>query len=120
MEYKQVLVLRKDLHMRKGKMVAQGAHASQLAIMQADANQTWRVWYEAWMAGPFTKICVSVDSKAELFEILNQAAIAGLPVALVEDSGLTEFHGEKTLTAVGIGPAPVELVDAVTGELKLL
>jgi len=28
MEVKQVIVLRKDLQMRKGKMIAQGAHAS--------------------------------------------------------------------------------------------
>ena len=28
MNVKQVIVLRKDLNMRKGKMVAQGAHAS--------------------------------------------------------------------------------------------
>ncbi len=35
MEHKQVIVLRKDLNMRKGKMVAQGAHASMRAVSVA-------------------------------------------------------------------------------------
>ena len=33
MDHKQVIVLRKDLNMRKGKMVAQGAHASMAALL---------------------------------------------------------------------------------------
>ncbi|WP_414039437.1 aminoacyl-tRNA hydrolase [Acidithiobacillus sp. M4-SHS-6] len=118
--HKQVIVIRKDLNMRKGKMVAQGAHASQLAIMKSGETSEWESWYEAWMSGSFTKIALGVSSETELLSMMNAAKEAGLPVSLVEDSGLTEFHGQITRTAIGIGPAPVELIDAITGGLPLL
>jgi len=111
---KQVIVLRKDLNMRKGKCVAQGSHACLYAYLQA--SQEVR---DAWI-GRQTKICVGVNSEAELVEIYNQAKTAGLPCVLIKDAGLTEFHGVETLTAVGIGPAEDEEVDKITGELKLL
>lgn len=129
-EMKQVIVIRKDLKMRKGKMVAQGAHAS-LGIffnrgeiysdengyfLQIPLTEEMKEWY----LGRFTKICVSVDSKEELEDIYNKAKEADLPVSLIEDAGLTEFNGVKTLTAVGIGPAKPEDIDKITGELSLL
>lgn len=117
---KQVLVLRKDLNMRKGKMVAQGAHASQLAIMECVSRPETERWFKSWMAGAFTKICVGAKDEQELLAILNAAKAAGLPAALVTDSGLTEFNGVKTRTAVGLGPAPAELLDTITGHLPLL
>ncbi|OCX68628.1 hypothetical protein A6M27_18170 [Acidithiobacillus thiooxidans] len=117
---KQVLVIRDDLNMRKGKMVAQGAHASQLAIMVCAERPLFEGWFKEWMAGAFTKICVRAKDEKELLEILNAAKSAGLPAALVTDSGFTEFKGVKTHTAVGIGPAPSALIDKVTGQLGLL
>lgn len=131
-EPKQVIVVRKDLGMRKGKMIAQGAHASLAAILRyrRDAGEldegSGRVVIETtpamqqWLDGRFTKIAVSVDSEAELVEIYERAEAAGLPCALIRDSGKTEFGGEPTLTACAVGPAMSEQVDAVTGGLKLL
>lgn len=119
-ELKQILVMRTDLNMRKGKMVAQGAHASQLAIMACSGNKLFEQWFKEWMAGPFTKICLGISDEKSLLATLNQAKAQGLPCALVTDSGLTEFNGVKTHTAVGIGPAPRSIIDAITGHLKLL
>lgn len=116
---KQVIVLRKDLGMRKGKMVAQGAHASLGAVLhggklKTDPDTT------AWIEGRFTKICVSVDSEEELLEIYKQAGLAKLNRSLITDAGLTEFDGVPTKTAVAVGPNKPEAVDKITGHLKLL
>ena len=126
---KQVIVLRKDLKMRKGKMVAQGAHASMKAILdrgglkhpESDAlviEMTPEM--KSWLCGIFTKICVSVDSEEELLYIYEQAKDEGLVCSLIQDAGLTEFDGVATYTAVAIGPARNKEVDEVTKALSLL
>lgn len=111
---KQVIVVRKDLNMRKGKMVAQGSHASLGAFLTAKESVT-----EEWFQNGQTKICVSVDSEAELLEIFQQAKNAKLPSVLIKDAGHTELE-PGTMTAVGIGPASVEDIDKITSKLKLL
>lgn len=111
---KQVIVIRKDLNMRKGKMVAQGSHACLYAYLK-----TPKEIRDAWFGQRQTKICVSVDSEAELFAIFKAAEDAGLPAVLIQDAGLTEFK-EPTYTAVGIGPCENDAVDQITGKLKLL
>jgi PTH2 family peptidyl-tRNA hydrolase len=126
MEHKQVLVLRKDLNMRKGKMVAQGAHASMRAILQLahrvgnDLIIPMDARTEPWLCGRFKKICVSVSSEAELLAVHEKAQAAGLVTALIQDAGLTEFGGVPTFTAVAVGPDEEAKVDAVTGGLPLL
>jgi PTH2 family peptidyl-tRNA hydrolase len=125
---KQVIVMRKDLNMRKGKMIAQGAHASLRVILQAGSANPERTDYTirmtepmaAWMTGRFMKIAVSVDSEAALVEIVEKAKAAGVPVALITDAGMTEFHGVPTKTCCAVGPAWIEDVDAITGALPLL
>lgn len=101
--------------MRKGKMVAQGSHACLYAYLNTPEEIR-----EEWKAQRQTKICVSVDSEAELIEIYQKACDAKLPCALIKDAGLTEFKGVPTLTAVGIGPAEDSEIDKITGDLKLL
>ena len=141
MKSKQVIVIRKDLNMRKGKMVAQGAHASMkviLDLMQSVPNMkyiysngtigedTKYLKIEGgsaindWINGIFTKVCVSVDSEDELIGIYESAKAIGLPCSLIEDIGLTEFDGVVTKTAVAIGPAWEDDVNQITGHLKLL
>lgn len=124
--HKQVIVLRKDLNMRKGKMVAQGAHASMAAIL-SEAEKTSTTYHiplnaaiKPWLEGKFAKIVVSVDSEAELLEIHNKARASGLIVSLIQDSGLTEFDGVPTYTAVAVGPDSVGVIDEITSHLPLL
>jgi PTH2 family peptidyl-tRNA hydrolase len=129
---KQVIVMRKDLNMRKGKLVAQGSHASLGAILQLMESTNYPefqkralcLWDDEpitqWLNGPFVKICVSVDSEDELIEIYNQANLAGLNTVMIEDNGLTEFHGVKTKTCIAIGPDWSVDIDKITGNLKLL
>ena len=132
---KQVIVMRNDFNMRKGKMVAQGSHASLGVILgmmgplpggPSHAKQikclrlSPHTPIAEWINGTFTKICVRVESEEELFEIEDKAIEAGLPVKLITDSGLTEFDGQSTNTCLAIGPAWSDEIDAITGHLKLL
>jgi peptidyl-tRNA hydrolase, PTH2 family len=130
---KQVIVMRKDLNMRKGKMIVQGSHAS----MKVFFDRMWKQYDEVdclfhlesrslsdamieWFEGTFTKICVSVNSEAELLEIYEKTKTANLPIALIEDIGLTEFNGVPTKTCLAIGPDESEKIDIITGHLSLL
>jgi len=128
MDTKQVIIIRKDLKMRRGKQIAQGCHASLKVffdnILYCDhgemqiTNITPEM--EEWITGIFTKICVSVDSEEELLSLHEQALDANLPCSLIKDVGLTEFDGVPTYTAVAIGPALNNEIDKITSNLKLL
>lgn len=112
---KQVIVIRKDLNMRKGKFVAQGCHASLGAYLKASEQER-----QMWELHHNTKICVSVDSEAELVALYNKAQEMLPPCYLVTDLGLTEFNGQPTKTALAIGPCLADAVDKITGNLGLL
>jgi len=117
----QTIILRTDLNMRKGKMVAQGAHASMAflaAIHRGEMTPTPEI--EEWLREKFTKVCLGAGSEAELDRLYTEAEAAGLPVYRVVDSGLTEFHGVPTRTALAIGPARKSRIDPITRDLKLL
>lgn len=119
---KQVIVMRHDLGMRKGKMVAQGAHASIAFLtrrLQKSNPPELRPVELEWINGIFAKICARVDSEQELLDIYEKAQAAGLEAHLITDSGLTEFNGQPTNTCVGIGPDYAEKIDGITGHLKL-
>lgn len=131
MEPKQVIIVRKDLNMRKGKIAAQVAHASMkviLDLMRTSYNEypTKTLFLvdkspiTQWIEGKFTKICVSVDSEEELLEIQKKANEAGIINALITDCGATEFHGVPTNTCLAIGPDWPNKIDEITGHLKLL
>ena len=113
---KQIIVIRKDLHMRLGKSVAQGAHASMKAYLE---NKDHPDMIE-WLRGLFTKVAVGVDSETELFEIAQKAKDAGLIVSVIQDAGLTEFGNVPTYTCIAVGPATHEELLPITGHLKLL
>lgn len=124
---KQVIVLRKDLNMRKGKMVAQGSHASMGAILKrgifTPEDQfviSPDIEMAEWLLGRFTKICVSCPDESALLDIYQKALDAGLNCSLIQDAGLTEFGGVPTYTAVAVGPNYPDRVDPITGGLPLL
>jgi PTH2 family peptidyl-tRNA hydrolase len=114
MTFKQAIVVRSDLKMGKGKTASQCAHASVLAMEKAEDAAA-----EEWKAGGMKKICLKVASEKELIDVFNAAKRAKLPTALVRDAGYTQIEA-GTLTAVGVGPASEEKIDAITGKLKLL
>ncbi len=116
MEYKQVIVVRVDLKMTRGKACAQVAHAS-LGSAEV-AMREHAEWYEAWKRSGEKKVVVRGESQEQLGRLFEEARKLGLPCFLVRDAGLTQLP-PGTVTALAIGPAPAEKVDRLTGELKL-
>ena len=123
---KQVICMRHDLNMRRGKQIAQGAHASMSFLcrrLQANGSISlgdFSIAQQAWLTGSFAKVCCRVNSEQELMEIYEKAVEAGLEVHLITDSGKTEFHGQPTRTCLAIGPDDAAAIDAITGHLQLL
>jgi PTH2 family peptidyl-tRNA hydrolase len=115
--YKQVIVMRTDLKMSRGKIAAQAGHAAVSAAEEARKNCS--DWWKAWIAEGQCKIAVRVESEQELLELEEKAKQSKLPSALIVDRGLTELPPD-TITCLGIGPAPSTQIDAITGKLPLL
>jgi len=126
---KQVIVIRRDLRMRRGKEIAQGAHASMAWLAErvlarltpaGTADQVQLSEAErAWLTSSFRKVTVKVGSEPELLAVYEKALEAGLAAHLITDRGLTEFGGVPTRTCLGIGPDYDDLIDPVTGDLEL-
>jgi peptidyl-tRNA hydrolase, PTH2 family len=117
MDFKQVIVVRRDLSMGTGKIAVQVAHAAVMGAEKTKARQ--REWFNSWFKGGQAKVVVKVKTIEELMEIRKRAEELSLPVVQVQDSGLTQVPS-GTITCIGIGPAPSELVGNVTNKLKLL
>jgi PTH2 family peptidyl-tRNA hydrolase len=137
---KQMIVMRRDLKMRKGKIAAQAGHACVEATLMAlvregrldqvrvTPDQGWvylddegssptalSEWFDAGVA----KVCVYVDSEQELLDIAEQGRERGFLVALIRDAGITEFHDEPTYTCLAFEPLSADQIDPITGELPL-
>ena len=136
MKTKQVIVMRKDLNMRKGKMCAQAAHAAMWALLNSGrkevsetgdlviytivAHKRSELPLDEWLLGNYTKICVSCDSLQELLNLEADAKAQGLVTHLQHDLGFTEFNGQDTITCLAIGPDESEKIDHLTRHLPLL
>ncbi len=128
-EAKQVIVIRRDLKMRRGKEIAQGAHASGAWLTErlahpADTEPNFMVvWLSdaqlAWIGGSYTKVTCYVASEEELHDLMDRAVELGVEANLITDAGRTEFGGVPTVTALAVGPAWSQDVDKVTGHLPL-
>lgn len=116
-DYKQVIVMRSDLRMGKGKIAAQAGHAAVSAA--EEARKHFPKWWKAWLDEGQCKIAVKVSGEAELLGLMSVARRAELPCALVSDRGLTQLE-PGTITCLAIGPAPAAEVDEITGKLALL
>ena len=141
METKQCLIVRRDLKMRRGKEIAQCAHASMKVFF--DRLKTYRDYImddsipnntkdsiyslkgeitkemAEWKEGIFTKITCYVNSEAELLALRTAADELDIPNAIIQDCGKTEFHGIPTYTALAIGPDECSKIDSVTKHLPL-
>jgi len=116
-KYKQVIVIRSDLKMSRGKIAAQAGHAAVSAAEEARKHH--QKWWSAWLEEGQCKIAVTVGSENELLRLEKEAEELELPHALISDRGLTELP-PGTITCLGIGPSPSSKVDKITGTLALL
>lgn len=111
---KQVIVLRTDIGMSKGKLVAQACHASVGAYKNADSAAR-----NEWETAGARKVALKIAGEDALMDLFKQARAQGVPAYVVKDAGQTELE-PGTVTALGLGPAGDETVDKVTKELQLL
>jgi PTH2 family peptidyl-tRNA hydrolase len=143
MNTKQIIVIRKDLNMSKGKSIAQGSHAS-MAFLTKTANimrsfpekflsPNYSIWESRtelhsdhveevrhWLHNSFRKITCYVNSEQELVDLHYKAMNDGLISHLIEDNGTTEFNGVKTKTCIAIGPHWDNKFEGITDNLPLL
>lgn len=111
---KQVIVVRSDLGMSIGKLVAQACHASVAAVLSA-SSETLGLWSHDGQ----TKIVLQARSLSELIDLKQKCDALLLLHALVSDAGHTELV-PGTITSLAIGPAEEQLIDKVTGSVPLL
>ena len=135
---KQVILIRKDLKMRRGKEIAQGSHASMQFLTEQITTQINEQTLSTtpsenslplntsinlssteafWLSRGMAKVCLRVDSEQQLIAYHDKAIAAGIKSFLITDSGRTEFNGQPTVTACAIGPDFVSKIDTITGEL---
>lgn len=111
---KQVIIVRNDLKMPKGKLAAQVAHASVESVFKSK-----KVKVDEWRSEGMKKVVVKVDNKEELFRYMKEAERNKIVTALIKDAGKT-FFNKSTITCLGLGPDKDEILDKVTKDLKML
>lgn len=111
-ELKQVILIRKDLGMSKGKIAAQAAHGAVEAVLRSDSKVVSK-----WRQQGMKKVTLKVESEKELYKYLQEAKDFGLVTALITDAGRTEI-APGTPTCLGIGPDEDRKINVITGELK--
>lgn len=116
-EVKQVIVVRQDLEMGKGKLAVQVAHAAVEGYIKASKYKP--EWVKEWLKQGQKKVVVKVGSLEELLNIFNEARKHNLPTSIIKDAGKTQLK-PGTITCIVLGPAPSRILDKITGKLKLL
>ncbi|MBQ8897261.1 MAG: aminoacyl-tRNA hydrolase [Clostridia bacterium] len=135
---KMMIVMRRDLRMRKGKIAAQAGHACVDAVLTALAKEGRTGDFEMTGDGPVlkntdkpgspltdwfefgcAKVCVYVDSEEALMDIAKKAQEKGIIASVITDAGMTEFHGVPTKTCLALEPLPADVADELTGHLPL-
>jgi len=111
---KQVILVRQDLKLGKGKMAAQASHASVEAVMKSDKDT-----FKEWKMHGMKKVVLKAKDEKELIEMKQKADDEGLVTALITDAGKTQI-APGTITCLGIGPDKEEKIDKVTGHLKIV
>ncbi len=111
--YKQVIILRKDLKWSEGKRIAHAIHASLGALEKANKRIV-----KKWVKEGAKKVVLKAKNLKQLKRLKEKAEKLGLPCCMVSDAGRTQLR-KGTVTALAIGPEREELIDKVTGKLKL-
>lgn len=114
MGYKQVILVRMDLKLPKGKLAVQAAHASVEAALKSPGGAV-----DEWRAEGGKKVVLKA---ADLDGLRRYEALARkekLVTALITDAGHTAIPA-GTVTCLGIGPDKEERIDRVTGQLRIL
>lgn len=120
-DVKQLIIIRKDLKMRRGKEISQGAHASMKFLIEAVKDgKDFEPYEEKWLFNnEFKKIVLQTDSEEKLDSLYEMALGKGFNAYIIVDNGLTEFNGVPTKTALAIGPNYSKDLDTIAKHLQL-
>ncbi|XP_062537949.1 probable peptidyl-tRNA hydrolase 2 [Armigeres subalbatus] len=116
-EYKMILVVRNDLKMGKGKIAAQCGHAA-VGAYEGALKKTPSV-LRKWQRTGQAKIAVKVENEQQLMEVYRTVKANNINCCLIRDAGRTQIE-PNSKTVLAIGPAPNQVIDTITGHLKLL
>jgi PTH2 family peptidyl-tRNA hydrolase len=116
-EYKMVIVTRSDLKLSPGKLAAQVAHAAVACALDTKKNNS--KWFRCWQKEGAKKAILKVNSEKDFYPLKKKAEELKIIAYIISDAGHTEIP-EGTKTVLGIGPAPKNIIDQVTGDLPLL
>lgn len=121
-EVRMTLVVRQDLKMGKGKAAAQCSHAT-LALYKKITNSESDAYnpemVKRWEYGNGqAKITLQVPNQEEMDILFAQAISLGVNAYIVHDAGRTQIAAGSA-TVLGLGPAPKQVLDQITGNLKL-
>jgi peptidyl-tRNA hydrolase, PTH2 family len=114
MSMKQVIIIRSDIKMSKGKTAAQACHASVSAALKSQ-KEVLRKWESEGQK----KVILKARSLQELLDLNEKCKKNELTHCVISDAGLTELS-PGTVTALGIGPDDEKKIDKVSGSLALL
>ena len=114
MKYKQVILVRNDLKLPRGKMSAQVSHASVDCVLKSDKKII-----EKWKDQGGKKVVLKVADEKELIKYMSMIENEGIKVALIKDAGHTVVE-PGTITCLGVGPDMEEKIDKITGNLKMV
>ncbi|XP_021751765.1 peptidyl-tRNA hydrolase 2, mitochondrial-like [Chenopodium quinoa] len=115
-DFKMVLVVRNDLKMGKGKIAAQCSHAT-LGLYKKLLNRAPKALNRWEMCGQ-VKVVVKIESEEDLLNLQGRAKSIHIPTHIVIDAGRTQIAPNSRTVMAVLGPA--DMVDDVTGGLKLL
>ncbi|MCY3853703.1 MAG: peptidyl-tRNA hydrolase Pth2 [Thaumarchaeota archaeon] len=116
MDVKQVVIVRMDLNMSKGKIASQVGHAC--VIGAENVRKIHPNWFNDWWSNQ-KKIVLRAKNQEELNNIQIKALKSNLPCSRIIDAGKTQID-PNTTTCLVIGPAPEDAINIITSKLKLL
>ena len=118
------MVVRTDIKMGKGKIAAQCCHAAIGAYKQADKAKIRK-----WENEAYAKVVLKAPSLQDLYNLRELARAHGVAYYLVTDAGRAYYLvtdagrtqlPKSTVTVLGLGPDEDDVLDKITGDLKLL
>lgn len=129
MGLKQVILVRKDLHMKRSEIAALVARASSEFLFENDeAERSDEISVKLtpqeseWMQTGSTRIVLGVTSGESMQSYLFKAEMAGIGCYPIMGSLAKEEDpvGTSTVVCASLGPDDADKLDTITGKLKLL
>lgn len=118
---KQVIVVRRDLSMKRGKLSTQIAHAAMKFLIdnnEAERGDEMRVKLSQdealWLSGSMDPYIATVDSEAALQNLIFKAQLHDIEVYPVVDTS----DGSSILTCAAFGPCDESDIDKIASKLS--